>query len=137
MAVTAKWYPSAAHQMFIGNLSSATSSFKIALLNSSGTYSASHGVWSDVSSYQISAGGGYTSGGAAVTITPSSNSTASYFSTSAVLWTLATFTFQNAVVYDTVSNRLMLHLNFDTAQSPSSQDYQLNVPSPAPSATPA
>lgn len=137
MSVTAKWYPSAAHQMFIGNLSSTTSSFKIALLTAAGSYSASHGVWSDVSSNQIAAGGGYTSGGAAVTVTPSSNSTASYFTTSTVLWTSATFTFQNAVIYDTVSNRLMLHLNFAQAQSPLAQDYQLNVPSPAPAATPA
>jgi hypothetical protein len=137
MSITAKWYPSAAQQMFLGNLNSTTSSFKIALLNSSGSYTASHTAWSDVSGFQIAASGGYTAGGEATTITPTANSTASYFTPSAVLWTSATFSFNNAVIYDTVSGKLMMHLAFITTQSPVAQDYQINVPSTAPSATPA
>lgn len=137
MSVTAKWYPSAAREMFLGNLNSSTSTFKIALLTSSGTYSAAHTQWSDVSANEIAAGSGYTAGGGSTSITATANSTASYFATSAVLWSAATFTFQNAVVYDTVSNKLMLHLAFATSQAPVNQEYQLNVPSPGNAATPA
>lgn len=137
MSVTTKWYPSAARQMFLGNLNSSTSTLKVALLSSSGTYNAAHTQWSDVSANEIAASGGYTAGGEATTITATSNSTASYFPTSAVLWSGATFTFQNAVVYDSTSGKLMLHLAFATSQAPVNQEYQLNAPSPAPSATPA
>lgn len=140
MSVTAKWYPSAAQQMFLGNLNSSTSTFKIALLSSSGSYNAAHTQWSDVSGFEISASSpnvGYTAGGIETTVTATANSTASYFATSQVLWTSATFTFRNAVVYDTTSGKLMLHLNFSSDQSPSGQEYQLNVPNPGNEATPA
>lgn len=137
MAVTTKWYPSAAQQMFLGNLNSATSTFKIALLSGSGSYSAAHTQWSDVSAFEIAASGGYTAGGIETTVTATANSTASYFATSQVLWTGATFTFRNAVVYDSTSGKLMLHLNFNSDQSPSGQEYQINVPDPGNAATPA
>lgn len=136
MAVTARWYPSAAHQMFLGNIKS-TDTIKIALLTSAGTYDTSDTTWSDISAQEITPTAVYTTGGKATTITASSDTTASYFSTSSVLWELATFTFHHAVVYSSTSGALVLHLDFGGAQAPNGQDYQINVPSPAPSATPA
>lgn len=138
MSVTAKWYPSAAAQMFTGNVTS-TNTFKVALLSSAGVYNTAHGVYADVSASELPAEGGYTSGGAPTTITVTSDANGSYFETSAVLWTAATFTFQNAVIYDDTSTgkRLLLHLAFALSQSPNNQEYQLNVPSPRNRATPA
>lgn len=138
MSVTTKWYPSAAAQMFTGNVKN-TNTFKVALLNSYGVYNTGHGVYADVSSFELPTGGGYTSGGDTTTITVTSDANGSYFTTSAVLWTAATFTFQNAVIYDDTSTgkRLLLHLAFATAQSPNNQEYQLNIPSPSNRATPA
>jgi hypothetical protein len=123
----------------LGNLSS-SSTFKIALLNGSGDYSAAHDEWADVSGFEISASSpnvGYTAGGKAVTLNVTANSTASYFETTEAKWEGATFTFENAVVYDSTSGKLLFHLAFASPQSPSSQEYRLNPPNPKMSATPA
>ena len=137
MSVTARWYPHAARQMFLGNLNGTTSVYKIALLNGSGTYTAADTDWADVSGDEIAATGGYTAGGETTTLTVTSDGTASYFETSAVTWTAATFTFRHAVVYDDTSNKLLFHLTFIADQSPNNQEYRLNAPSPKMTATPA
>lgn len=139
MAITAKFYPSAAAKMFNGDLNNGDT-FKMALLNSSGTFTATNTVFSDVSGNQISAlapNVGYASGGVTVTVGPAtSDATKAEFPITAALWTNATFAFQNAVVYEVGSGSLMMHLAFDTEQNVSGQDYQINAPSPAPKATP-
>lgn len=135
MAITAKFYPSAAAKMFNNDLNDGDS-YKMALLNSSGTFNASHTVYSDVSSNQIS-GTGYSTGGVAVTVGPAtSDSAKAEFPITAALWTGATFAFQNAVVYQITSGALMMHLAFDAEQNVAGQDYQINAPSPSPKATP-
>ena len=135
MAITAKFYPSAAAKMFNNDLNDGDS-YKMALLNSSGTFNASHTVYSDVSSNQIS-GTGYSAGGVAVTVGPAtSDSAKAEFPITAALWTGATFAFQNAVVYQITSGALMMHLAFDAEQNVAGQDYQINAPSPSPKATP-
>ena len=134
MSITTKFYPSAVKKMFDGDLN-AGDTFKVALLSSSGGYTASHTTWADVSGFQIS-GTNYTPGGLAITPTVTSNSTATSFAFNQVMWGTLTATFQNAVIYDETSGALLLHLAFAFSQAPNQQDYVLNAPSPAPTATP-
>jgi hypothetical protein len=135
MAITAKFYPSAAAKMFNNDLNDGDS-YKMALLSSAGTYDANDVLFSDVSGDQIS-GTGYSSGGVAVTVGPAtSDATKAQFPVTAALWTSATFTFQNAVIYQITSGALLMHLAFDAEQDVAGQDYQINAPSPSPKATP-
>ena len=134
MSVTTKFYPSAVKKMFDGDLN-AGDTFKVALLSSSGSYTASHTAWSDVSGFQIS-GTNYTPGGLSITPTVTSNSTATSFAFDEVMWGTLTTTFQNAVIYDVTSGALLLHLAFAFSQAPVAQDFVLKAPSPAPTATP-
>jgi hypothetical protein len=135
MAITAKFYPSAAAKMFNNDLNDGDS-FKMALLSSAGTYDSTDVLYSDVSANQIS-GTGYSSGGVAVTVGPAtSDASKAEFPVTAALWTGATFTFQNAVIYQVASGALLMHLAFDAEQDVAGQDYQINAPSPAPKATP-
>lgn len=139
MAITAKFYPSAAAEMFNNNLNSGDT-FKLALLDSSGTFDAEDTLFSDVSANQISSSSpnvGYDAGGKEVTVGPAtSNGTKAEFPITAALWTGATFSFQNAVVYETSGGKLLMHLAFDAEQNVAGQDYQINAPSPSPKATP-
>lgn len=135
MAITAKFYPSAAAKMFNNDLNDGDS-FKMALLSSAGTYDSTDVLYSDVSANQIS-GTGYSTGGVAVTVGPAtSDASKAEFPVTAALWTGATFTFQNAVIYQVTSGALLMHLAFDAEQDVAGQDYQINAPSPAPKATP-
>lgn len=135
MAITAKFYPSAAAKMFNNDLNDGDS-FKMALLSSAGTYTSTDVLFSDVIGDQIS-GTGYSSGGVAVTVGPAtSDASKAEFPVTAALWTGATFTFQNAVIYQVGSGALLMHLAFDAEQDVAGQDYQINAPSPAPKATP-
>ena len=135
MAITAKFYPSAAAKMFNNDLNDGDS-YKMALLSSAGTYTSTDVLFSDVSGDQISRTG-YSSGGVAVTVGPAtSDATKAEFPVTAALWTGATFTFQNAVIYQVGSGALLMHLAFDAEQDVAGQDYQINAPSPAPKATP-
>lgn len=135
MAITAKFYPSAAAKMFNNDLNDGDS-YKMALLSSAGTYDSTDVLFSDVSGNQIS-GTGYSSGGVSVTVGPAtSDATKAEFPVTAALWTGATFTFQNAVIYQVTSGALLMHLAFDAEQDVAGQDYQINAPSPSPKATP-
>jgi hypothetical protein len=134
MAVTSTWYPSAFAKMFNNDFNDGDV-FKVALLGSAGTYNAAHTAWSDVSANEIS-GAGYTTGGAVVTLSASATSTKTEFTLGSVEWVAATITFSHAVVYQATSGMLMLHINFDGAQTVSSQNFILNTPSTKPSITP-
>lgn len=135
MAITAKFYPSAAAKMFNNDLNNGDS-YKMALLSSAGTYDSTDILYSDVSGDQIS-GTGYTSGGVSVDVGPAtSDASKAEFPITAALWTGATFTFQNAVIYQVTSGALLMHLAFDAEQDVAGQDYQINAPSPSPKATP-
>lgn len=135
MSITANWYPSAPRYMYAGNLVT-TGTFKIALLNSSAVYNASHTLFDEVNpsnAYQLS-GEGYTAGGATVTVTSTSNSTGSTFTlASAASWEGITLNANvaNAVLYESVSGRLMMHLAFSPTVALAGQDFQINPPSPA------
>ena len=139
MAITAKFYPSAAAAMFNSEINSGDT-FKMALLTNAGGFVAADTLFSDVSGDQISGTSpnvGYTSGGVEVIVGPAtSDSAKAEFPITAALWTGATFTFQNAVVYEVSSGKLLMHLAFSDEQNVAGQDYQINAPSPAPKATP-
>ena len=135
MAITSNFYPSSFASMFNGTLNDGDT-FKCALLSSSGSFDGSHTSFSDLSGSQVS-GSGYTTGGATVTVgSATSDGTKTEFAIGAASWTNATITFSNAVIYASGSGDLMLHLSWDYEQAVSGLDYQINVPSPAPSVTP-
>lgn len=134
MAVTSTWYPSAFAKMYNNDFNDGDT-FKVALLDSSGTYNAAHTTWADVSANEVS-GSGYTTGGAAITISASADSTKTEFTLGSVEWNAASITFSHAVIYQDTSGMLMLHINFGGAQTVSSQNFILNAPSTKPSITP-
>ena len=135
MSITANWYPSAPRYMYAGNLVT-TGTFKVALLGAGGTYSTSHTSFDDVNpanANQLS-GAGYTAGGATVTVTSTSTSTGSTFTlASAASWTGITLDADvaNAVLYESGSGRLMMHLAFNPTVALAGQDFFINPPSPA------
>jgi len=135
MAITAKFYPSAVKSMFNGTMNSG-SSYKMALLSSSGSFNGSHTNFSSLTGLQTS-GTGYTAGGATVTVGPAtSNSTKTQIPVSSASWTNATLVFQNAVIYEPAGGNLLMHLSFDFEQGVELQTFSINVPDPSPSATP-
>jgi hypothetical protein len=139
MSITANWYPSAPRYMYEGNLVT-TGTFKIALLGTGGTYNASHTLFNDVNPANANelSGAGYTAGGASVTVTSSNTPTASTFTlASAASWTGITLNADvaNAVLYESGSGRLMMHLAFSPTVALAGQDFFINPPSPAASIT--
>ena len=135
MAITAKFYPSAVKAMFNGTMNSG-STYKMALLTSSGSFNGSHTLFSSLTANQTS-GTGYTSGGVVVTVGPAtSNSSESQIPVGNGVWSDASFAFQNAVIYETANGNLLMHLAFDYEQEVVAQTLTINTPNPAPSATP-
>ncbi len=135
MAITAKFYPSAVKCMFNGTMN-AGSTYKMALLSSSGSFSGSHTLFSSLTAHQVS-GSGYTAGGATVTVGPAtSDSSKTNIPVGSASWADASVTFQNAVIYETGGGNLLIHLAFDYEQEVLGQTFTINTPSPAPSATP-
>lgn len=141
MAISSQFYPSAFAAMFNNDLNSGDT-FKLMLLTNAYTYSNVHTLVSDVSANEIS-GTGYTTGGAAITVSAALKPGAlpadrdrTELTLSDVLFTAATFTFEKAVVYNADSNALLLYLDFGAEQNVAGQNYQLNAPSPKPSITP-
>jgi hypothetical protein len=121
--------------MYAGNLVT-TGTFKIALLNSSAVYSASHTSFTEVNPSNANelSGEGYTAGGATVTVTSTSNSTGSTFTlASAASWEGITLNADvaNAVLYESGSGRLMMHLAFSPVVTLAGQDFFITPPSPA------
>jgi len=110
---TAQWYPSAAHNMFAGDIQS-TDTFKIMLLDASGTYDDDDDDISDVDGDEVS-GTGYTAGGEEVTVTASVVSGETRFAVGAGVWAGADFTFRGAVLYSETSGALLLHVYWDAA----------------------
>lgn len=79
--------------------------------------------WSDVSGDEIS-GTGYTTGGASLT-TPAvtrSNAVVTWDADN-VVWTTATFTAYHAVVYETVTSKLIMHFDFGGAVSSAGDNF--------------
>lgn len=108
--------------------------FKIALVTSASTISGStdhySGGTNNISS-EVASGGGYTTGGTALTnVTPTTSSTTALtdFSPDPV-WTTSTITARGALIYNTTSsNRAVLVLDFTSDKSSSSGDFTVVFP---------
>jgi hypothetical protein len=104
--------------MASGALNWTSDTLKCALLNSGYVPNSDHTYWSNVSGYQLSAGNGYTSGGATVTGTVSSNTSLnkSIFDISDPTWTAsggAIGPFRYGALYDDTSATKPLIYLFD------------------------
>lgn len=121
MAVTISLYNQTARDMIDGS-HVAGNTYKVALLNASGTFTATHTVWSDVSANEVS-GNGWTAGGetlAGVAITTVTTNDAKFdandVSVTATGGTIGPA--ENAVIIDTTdTNSLMAHIAFGAAES--------------------
>jgi hypothetical protein len=111
--------------------------FKIALLKAaaagSGTYGAATTNYSALSTDELGAGSGYTSGGNTLTnVTPTTSGTTGFTDFADTTWTAATFTTSGALIYNTSSsNRAVAVLSFGGDQQVSSGDFQIQFPAAA------
>lgn len=84
------------HRRFVdGTMDWDTDTFKIALVSSSYVFSAAHTIWADASTYELSSGNGYTTGGATL-VTQIDNTK---MDANDVTWALLDKTFRGAVIY--------------------------------------
>lgn len=91
-----------------------SNTIKLALVTSSYIFSATHTQWSDASTYEVSNGNGYTTGGA--TMTCSSDNI--MLDATDVTFTALTKTFRGAVMYiegtiETITNPVLAYILFD------------------------
>jgi hypothetical protein len=136
MAVTAFLYTSAVENAFKGLIDdiSAGSDLKLALLDSGHTPSQDgHTSWDDVNGDEISAGGGYTAGGMAVSgKSLSSASGVTTFDASNIVWSDSTITASYAVLYDDgptgdTNKKLIGLIDFDGSRESVDGDFTINV----------
>ena len=108
--------------------------FKIALMKATaagaGTFGAATTNYSNLSTDEVSAGGGYTTGGNTLTsITPVASGTTAVCDFNDTTWSAATFTTCGALIYNTSSsNRACAVLSFGGDQTVSSGDFQIQFP---------
>jgi len=107
--------------------------FKVALLTSSYTPNIdTHTFLSDVTSNEVAAGGGYTSGGVTLTgvaYTYDSTNNRSVLAADDAVWASATFTTRYAVVYKSTgtasTSPLLSYVDFGANQSPSAETFTI------------
>lgn len=85
---------------------------KVALLNNSHSYTATHNTWSQVSANEIS-GTGYSAGGATLGTKSVTQAAATKFDAADTAWSTATFTAYHAVLYDDTLTNDDLICSFD------------------------
>lgn len=95
---------------------------KIALLNNSHSFTATHNTWSQVSANELASGSGYTTGGATLGNKAVTQAATTKWDADDASWSSATFTAYHAVIYDdTMSNDdLICSIDFGGAQTVSS-----------------
>lgn len=116
MAVSATLYDHTWKLLLTGGVDLDTDTIKIALVTSSYTPSTAHTQWSDASSYEVSSGSGYTTGGVTLASPVATNSNIDYADPT---WTALTKTFRYGVCYKSgsgggLTNPLLLYFLFDT-----------------------
>ena len=99
---------------------------KIALLDSSHSFTATDNTWADVSAKEIS-GTGYTAGGEALANKAVTQAATTKFDADDTVWSTATFTANHAVIYnDTQTNDdLVISLDFGGAQTVTGADFTI------------
>jgi len=92
---------------------------KVALLDNSHSFTATHNQWSEVSANELANGNGYTTGGKTLANTSVTQGATTAWDADDVAWTSATFTAYHAVIYDdTLTNDdLICTIDFGGAQS--------------------
>lgn len=96
MAATITGYDHLWKLVTTGGVDLDTDTLKLALVTSSYTFDGAHTQWSDVSSYEVSSGSGYTTGGETIANPISTNTTIDFDDTT---WTALTKTFRFVICY--------------------------------------
>lgn len=73
---------------------------KVALLNNTHAFTATHNTWSQVSANELASGSGYTTGGATLAGKSVTQGATTKFDGTDNTWTSSTFTAYHAVIYD-------------------------------------
>ncbi|MCK5017476.1 MAG: hypothetical protein KAS32_10450 [Candidatus Peribacteraceae bacterium] len=99
---------------------------KVALLNTSHSFTATHNTWSQVSANEIS-GTGYTANGQNLAGKAVTQAATTKFDATDIEWTTATFTTYHAVIYDdTMTNDdLIMSLDFGGAQTVTAATFKI------------
>jgi len=118
-------------ELMSGTFDLVNDTVKVALMNSSHSFSASAIGWSSVSANEIS-GTGYTAGGAALankSVTQNNTNNDGVFDADDLSWTSATFTAYHAVLHDTTptspADPLICSIDFGGAQTVSSGTFTI------------
>lgn len=99
---------------------------KVALLDSSHSFTASDDVWSDISANEVS-GTGYTAGGETLANASVIEAATTLLDADNTSWASATFTAHYAVIYDTSNaNSLMACIDFGTDETVSGGTFTLD-----------
>ena len=101
-----------------GDLDLAANTIKVALMNSTHSFTATHNTWGQISDNQIT-GTGYTAGGSALASKVITQAATTKFDASDLAWTTASFTARHAVIYNDshVSDNLICSLDFGGDQT--------------------
>lgn len=99
---------------------------KIALLDSSHSFTSTNNTWSDVSANEVS-GTGYTAGGEDLANKSVTQGATTKFDADDVTWSTATITTSHAVIYDdTLTNDdLIASIDFGGSQSVTAADFKI------------
>ena len=92
---------------------------KVALLNNSHSFTATHNTWSQVSANELASGSGYTTGGAALANKAVTQAATTKFDADDTSWSSASFTAYHAVIYDDTiaTDDLIASVDFGGAQT--------------------
>ena len=131
MAVTAKLYGYGALNAFLGLVDWDTNAIKVALIQN--TYTPDQDVddeYADVSGNELANGSGYTTGGATLgtkTNTYTAVGNIVLLGAADTSWAAITFTgIRYAVIYDSVTNKLIGYVDFGADQAITSGTFQIN-----------
>lgn len=101
---------------------------KVALLNDSHSFTATHNVWAEVSANELANGNGYTTGGATLANKAVTQASTTKFDADDTAWTSSSFTAYHAVIYDdTLGNDdLIASIDFGGAQTVTSGTFTIS-----------
>ena len=112
--------------LFNGEVDLEADTIKVALLDDSHSFTATHNTWSDVSANEIS-GTGYTAGGEELSSKAVTQGATTKWDGDNVSWTNASFTAYHAVIYDDTlaGDDLICSIDFGGAKTVSSGTFTI------------
>ena len=101
---------------------------KIALLNNSHSFTATHNTWSQVSANEIANGNGYTTGGATLANKAVTQAATTKWDSDSPAWAAFTATVYHAVIYDDThaTDDLICSIDFGGAQTVAAATFTIN-----------